>query len=200
MNKDPRNQEIAFRVLCGWETMSAVALDYGISRERVRQIVNRFDPDGWRPGKATLHGPDDHPLRPNMTPKEQGLYLRRLYRPRVRERRRRILAQIKGLADTLNRMPTMHEMQDSGIYNGTVQGVFSGVRCYKTAIRRVARLIGYTPRTPGVSVHNPHPKTHCKHGHEFTTENTYVYRARRQCRACHRLRLAKARKPRRKAA
>ena len=30
-------------------------------------------------------------------------------------------------------------------------------------------------------------KTRCKHGHEFTTENTYItYRGRRHCRACHR--------------
>lgn len=33
-------------------------------------------------------------------------------------------------------------------------------------------------------------KTHCKHGHEFTPENTYVYEGRgqryRQCRACGR--------------
>lgn len=33
-------------------------------------------------------------------------------------------------------------------------------------------------------------KTHCKHGHEFTPENTLLKRrgdgARRQCRACHR--------------
>ncbi|MFJ4173388.1 NUMOD4 domain-containing protein [Microbacterium sp. NPDC089696] len=27
-------------------------------------------------------------------------------------------------------------------------------------------------------------KTHCKHGHEFTPENTHVYRGRRTCRRC----------------
>jgi len=29
-------------------------------------------------------------------------------------------------------------------------------------------------------------RTHCKHGHPFTPENTYVQKGRRVCRACHR--------------
>lgn len=36
--------------------------------------------------------------------------------------------------------------------------------------------------------HGTHPqasKTHCKHGHEFTPENTYQSRGRRNCRKCH---------------
>jgi hypothetical protein len=39
--------------------------------------------------------------------------------------------------------------------------------------------------------HGNHPmanKTHCKRDHEFTAENTYVYRGSRFCRACKRLR------------
>lgn len=28
-------------------------------------------------------------------------------------------------------------------------------------------------------------KTHCKHGHEFTPENTYMFRGYRYCRACN---------------
>jgi hypothetical protein len=30
-------------------------------------------------------------------------------------------------------------------------------------------------------------KTHCLRGHEFTEENTFVFRGHRQCRACKRL-------------
>jgi hypothetical protein len=29
-------------------------------------------------------------------------------------------------------------------------------------------------------------KTHCPDGHEYSTENTYVYRGRRTCRSCRR--------------
>jgi hypothetical protein len=32
--------------------------------------------------------------------------------------------------------------------------------------------------------HGMSRKTHCKHGHEFTPENTYLYRGGRTCRAC----------------
>lgn len=41
--------------------------------------------------------------------------------------------------------------------------------------------------------HGTHPqasKTHCKRNHEFTPENTYVYRGGRFCRACKRVRAA----------
>src|SRR5690242_19244746 len=34
--------------------------------------------------------------------------------------------------------------------------------------------------------HNHAAPTHCKNGHEFTPENTYVWRGRRSCRACNR--------------
>lgn len=35
-------------------------------------------------------------------------------------------------------------------------------------------------------------KTHCLRGHEFTEENTYLYRGRRYCKACWRLRYKNA--------
>ena len=38
-------------------------------------------------------------------------------------------------------------------------------------------------RGEGLSAKNA-KKTHCKHGHEFTEENTYAYRGKRYCRAC----------------
>lgn len=36
-------------------------------------------------------------------------------------------------------------------------------------------------------------KTHCKRGHEFTADNTSVYRGRRTCRTCHRAKVARHR-------
>lgn len=35
------------------------------------------------------------------------------------------------------------------------------------------------------SPYDPAKRTHCPQGHEYTDENTYVYRGRRSCRLCH---------------
>jgi hypothetical protein len=34
--------------------------------------------------------------------------------------------------------------------------------------------------------------THCKHGHEYTAANTYLYRGTRNCRACRRAAVRRA--------
>ena len=39
-------------------------------------------------------------------------------------------------------------------------------------------------------------QTHCRHGHEFTPENTYVNGGRRHCRACHRRRVFESKRRR----
>jgi transcriptional regulator with XRE-family HTH domain len=48
------------------------------------------------------------------------------------------------------------------------------------------KAAGFTPSRGGSPSHRepPQPRTHCKYGHEFTEENTYVYRGSRYCRAC----------------
>lgn len=43
-----------------------------------------------------------------------------------------------------------------------------------------------TLRGIGPSAENAR-KTHCKRGHEFSPENTYVYHSRRHCRTCRRI-------------
>lgn len=40
---------------------------------------------------------------------------------------------------------------------------------------------GFTPKNPNTG------KTHCPAGHEYTPENTIVFRGGRQCRTCHNL-------------
>lgn len=40
-------------------------------------------------------------------------------------------------------------------------------------------------RTPNNFALMNSQKTHCKHGHEFTPENTYTFRGMRQCKKCH---------------
>lgn len=37
--------------------------------------------------------------------------------------------------------------------------------------------------------------THCKHGHEFTPENTYLRPGMRECRSCRRKRMREAKRP-----
>ncbi len=57
-------------------------------------------------------------------------------------------------------------------------------RCVDVEHMAVKSIIDNLLASPN---HNKH-KTHCKHGHEFTPENTYNIRTGgRACRACHRL-------------
>ncbi len=48
-------------------------------------------------------------------------------------------------------------------------------------------------RAPGAAINFQRNKTHCKHGHRFTEENTYYYgpNNKRCCRACNRANQAK---------
>jgi hypothetical protein len=43
--------------------------------------------------------------------------------------------------------------------------------------------------------HKGKSQTHCKHGHEFTPENTYLWKNHRHCRTCMRQRGRSARTP-----
>ncbi len=45
----------------------------------------------------------------------------------------------------------------------------------------------YERGTPWRAYHNT-VKTHCPHGHEYTVDNTYVYKGRRNCRMCIKVR------------
>lgn len=41
-------------------------------------------------------------------------------------------------------------------------------------------------------------KTHCPQGHEYTDENTYLFRGWRSCRECHRVHARESARRRRK--
>lgn len=56
---------------------------------------------------------------------------------------------------------------------------------YRAAAQQQAPL----PRVPRLRV-APAAVTHCPRGHEYTPENTAVYKGSRHCRTCHRMRQA----------
>jgi hypothetical protein len=48
--------------------------------------------------------------------------------------------------------------------------------------------------------HRDHGTTHCKKGHEYSIENTYLYKGGRFCRICHRTQQNKRRRDKRREA
>jgi len=66
------------------------------------------------------------------------------------------------------------------------------------SIDRINNDAGYSPSncrwaTKQEQMLNRRKRTHCHAGHEFTPENTRIYRGERYCRACARIRAAKKR-------
>ncbi len=155
----PRNRRIALRVIVGWETYDTVAKDYGICRERVRQIVNRYDPDHQRPtiGRATLIEPNSDPTEVSQGRlRNRPLYLgglgkewKRRQKETGRRRRLELIEITTTLAAKLGRMPTTIELNAAGAFQEAIARCFSGVRRWHTAIRRLCRLIGQKPRHTG---------------------------------------------------
>jgi len=80
------------------------------------------------------------------------------------------------------------------IETGQMFGIWGG----KTQ-RQIRRLITSAGRPRARRIppgHRNADKTHCKHGHPFSAENTYyAANGERRCRACRRARLAAARRP-----
>lgn len=60
-------------------------------------------------------------------------------------------------------------------------------RCWNPSHIETATSGDNTLRGKGLAAQNMR-KTHCKRGHEFTAENTYLSGGRRYCRPCHKIR------------
>jgi hypothetical protein len=87
------------------------------------------------------------------------------------------------------------------LYDDVNTGMDGGYR-YCRECNRIACKSYYEKRMAlGVGRLTDGPVTHCKHGHEFTSENTYVKPpGRRQCRTCARQRRATSKRLKREAA
>jgi len=69
-----------------------------------------------------------------------------------------------------------------------LQEVPKGFNQTQGSLRGAATMKSYkgTDKAKHLGEHN-RKKTHCKQGHEFTPDNTYIYKNQRYCRKCHRI-------------
>lgn len=167
-------------------------LDYG-----ERQAVVNATPEEWRPvpewdgyevsslGRVRSWKRRDTPLILSPYRNPSGYLAYHLSRP---GRKQTLLVHHLVLFAFEGPRPTGLEIRhlDGNPGNNALPNLAYGTRSENTldAVRHG------THRNPGSE------KTHCKHGHEFTTENTYVdpIRHGRQCRTCRRDRDRRARR------
>lgn len=143
-----RDMEMAIRYLNG-ETLLAIGDHYGLSRERVRQILKRSigasgEAMHWTWLTSQEWEPTDERARRALGIGKK--YTRNGTRARGRVWRERLLAEYLSLYRRLNRHPTMAELNDAGSLVWRMQNAFSGRLRWATAITRVVRLLGLPPR------------------------------------------------------
>jgi hypothetical protein len=187
--------------------MRDVAFFFGVSRERIRQLCERHGINTAHSSRGLLSvrlwNDELHcfePVRKTTIARAQHRQRVAENRARIRERieRRRVemVATIRACAERLGRTPTVIEAWEavSG-KRGTQSEAAGRLASYWGARSGTSRgalpalwvACGLTPRPRG----NPGfiapraLKTHCKHGHEYTPENTMRWRNHRSCRACH---------------
>ncbi len=82
----------------------------------------------------------------------------------------------------------MYELMIGPIPDGmTIDHLCRNTLCVNPGHLEVVTSAVNTMRGTGAGPTNA-AKTHCNHGHEFTPENTYVWKSKRYCRACGRRR------------
>lgn len=195
-------------------TLKDIGDTLGISRERVRQLAKRagaerethaasdVDPIAFLRfarsrecesfGHCAQHF-EIHLRAVTTAFREIGVYvaLRRMYRWRCRSARRAlIVSRLRAFVAQHGRTPTGRELNTFGVGRGLHAA--SDICNAFGSLTAAYRAAGIAPRPVGAPGHlNPRQRrTHCRHGHEMTSENTYSFqyegRAMRQCRTCKR--------------
>lgn len=77
-----------------------------------------------------------------------------------------------------------YEVAVGRVPDGLVLDHLCRVRCCINPLHLEAVSVGENNRR-GTSWSVNSGKTQCPHGHEYTEQNTYIYRGRRHCRACN---------------
>ena len=186
----PRALELAV-LYRGGCTLQEIGDAIGLTRERVRQLIAKVDPDakesGWHRERLE-----------NLSPRAKsrlGISHEELTKRRAAQKeagKTRLITALRKLATELGRTPTQGELARRLGYR---QSASVAVKCkrffggtYVQATRALYALVGLVPRGPGSPGHvNPRlPRTHCKRGHSLS--DAYVWHGNRRCRACLRIR------------
>jgi len=182
----PRALELAV-LYRGGCTLQEIGTAIGLTRERVRQLIRRVDPDakesGWHRERLE-----------NLSPTAQsrlGITREEYAQRRATQKeasKTRLVTALAELAADLGRTPTQGELarrlgyRNSATVTVICKSLFGGT--YREATRALYALVGLVPRGRGSPGHvSPRlPGTHCRRGHPLS--DAYVWHGTRRCRQC----------------
>jgi hypothetical protein len=181
----------------GWY-FEAIGQALGVTRERARQRAAQARQDAYDATPAV-------PVASRLKPKP-----RKARRPQLKPEFAEWLRETYELAKECrgwHELDSPERIASERFWAAVDQATRQGVRLadigrtidvqYRTLVGGLCRH-GYRSSPPSQRIYrrvvlkpaDPRPRTHCKHGHEFTPENTYTApnNGQRQCRACMRRR------------
>ncbi len=175
----------------GW-TLQAIGDALGISRERARQRCDNATDAAYQSGE--LPEVPDPPLKPRKVSKPRMRpafidWLRQIYPVANRCRGTHAVGSPERVASE-QLWAAINEAMAQGISGADIARVLGvSVRTIYAGLKRHGHrkqspsqslYIGTPPQLTGT----PRLRTHCKRGHEFTPENTYICKQGRLCRKC----------------